>query len=133
MGGNKISASGVSPKWVKNNRRRGRGKLVITMASYALQTPPGFFYRKKIKIIEFFFGYIFSLKYWWKQIFSLGSFPRWVKSKRRRERRKKQKLIDSNNNGQLRIATPPRVAHVKPPGPICDKGETGPDGYFILD
>ena len=22
-----------------------------------------------------------------------------------------------NNNGQLRIATPPRVAHAKPPGP----------------
>ena len=23
-----------------------------------------------------------------------------------------------NNNDQLRIATPPRVAHAKPPGPI---------------
>ena len=23
-----------------------------------------------------------------------------------------------NNNGQLHIATPPRVAHAKPPGPI---------------
>ena len=23
-----------------------------------------------------------------------------------------------NNNGQLRIATPPQVAHAKPPGPI---------------
>ena len=27
-------------------------------------------------------------------------------------------LNDGNNNGQLRIATPPRVAHAKPPGPI---------------
>ena len=68
-GGNKISALGVSPNWVKSRRRRERGKkknsglgvaqaavterwpqkedktpnfrkLVITMASYALQTPP---------------------------------------------------------------------------------------------
>ena len=27
-------------------------------------------------------------------------------------------MNDGNNNGQLRIATPPRVAHAKPPGPI---------------
>ena len=35
----------------------------------------------------------------------------------RKEKRKKEKLNDGNNNGQLRIATPPQVAHVKPPGP----------------
>ena len=44
LGENKISASGVSPKWVKNKRRRKRErekakKSVLTMASYALQTP----------------------------------------------------------------------------------------------
>ena len=32
-----------------------------------------------------------------------------------KERRKKTKV--GNNNGQLRIATPPRVAHTKPHGP----------------
>ena len=31
---------------------------------------------------------------------------------------KNQKRLNfGNNNGQLRIATPPRVAHAKPPGP----------------
>ena len=29
----------------------------------------------------------------------------------------KERLNDCNNNGQLRIATPPRVAHAKLPGP----------------
>ena len=37
----------------------------------------------------------------------------WAKRKRKKER-----LNDGNNNGQLRIATLPRVAHAKPPGPI---------------
>ena len=36
-----------------------------------------------------------------------------------KEKRKKERLNDGNNNGQLRIATPPRVAHAKPPGPKC--------------
>ena len=31
---------------------------------------------------------------------------------------KERRLNDGNNNGQLRIAMPPRVAHAKPPGPI---------------
>ena len=30
---------------------------------------------------------------------------------------KERKANDGNNNGQLRIATPPRVAQAKPPGP----------------
>ena len=34
----------------------------------------------------------------------------WAKKKRERPK-------VGNNNGQLRIATPPRVAHAKPPGP----------------
>ena len=29
----------------------------------------------------------------------------------------KERLNDGNNNGQLRIATPHRVAHAKPQGP----------------
>ena len=44
-------------------------------------------------------------KYWGKQIFCL---------KQDGEKRR-QKF--GNNNGQLCIATPPRVAHAKPPGP----------------
>ena len=47
-------------------------------------------------------------KYWGKQIFSLGRFP---------EVGQKQKTKVFNNNGQLRIDIPPRVAHAKPPGP----------------
>ena len=55
--------------------------------------------------------------------------PKWVKSKtwreierekeKEREReRKTERLKVGNNNGQLRIAMPPRVVHAKPPGPI---------------
>ena len=32
--------------------------------------------------------------------------------------KREERLNDGNNNGQLRIAMPPRVAHAKPPGPI---------------
>ena len=32
-------------------------------------------------------------------------------------KRENERLNDGNNNDQLRIATPPRVAHAKPPGP----------------
>ena len=32
------------------------------------------------------------------------------------ERKKERRAKVGNNNGQLRIATPPRVAHAKPPG-----------------
>ena len=32
--------------------------------------------------------------------------------------KKEERPKVGNNNGQLRIATPPRLAHVKPPGPI---------------
>ena len=38
------------------------------------------------------------------------------------EKRKRERLNDGNNNGQLRIATPPRVAHAKPPGLIVVPG-----------
>ena len=43
-----------------------------------------------------------------------GSLPE-VGQKQKTER--KERLNDGNNNGQLHIATPPRVAHAKPPGP----------------
>ena len=47
-----------------------------------------------------------------------GVSPKWVKSKRRREKEKERRAKVGNNNGQLRIATPPRVTHTKLPGPI---------------
>ena len=47
------------------------------------------------------------------------------KEKTEREKRKKERLNDGNNNGQLRIATPPRVAHAKPPGPKEKKKRRG--------
>ena len=54
-------------------------------------------------------------KYWGKQIFTHGSFPE-VGQKQKTEREERRPKV-GNNNGQLRIATPPRVAHAKPPGP----------------
>ena len=56
------------------------------------------------------------LKYWGKQIFSLGSFPE-VGQKQKMERERERRPKVGNNNGQLRIARPPQVAHAKPPGP----------------
>ena len=52
-------------------------------------------------------------------MFTHGSFPEvGQKQKMERKREKKERLNDGNNNGQLRISTPPQVAHAKPPGPI---------------
>ena len=45
------------------------------------------------------------------------SFPKGVKSRRRRKKREKNLKV-GNNNGQPCIATPPRLAHAKPPWPI---------------
>ena len=56
-------------------------------------------------------------KYWGKQIFTHGRFPEVGQKQKTERKRKKERLNDGNNNGQLRIATPPRVAHTKPPGP----------------
>ena len=53
-------------------------------------------------------------KYCWKQICTHGSFPE-VGQKQKTE---KKRANNDKNNGQLRIATPPRVAYAKPPGPI---------------
>ena len=59
-------------------------------------------------------------KYLKKQIFTHG---RWSKAKdgENERKRKRERLNDGNNNGQLRIATPLRVAHAKPPGPITSQ------------
>ena len=59
-------------------------------------------------------------KYWGKQIFAHGDSPKWVKSRRwrrKKEKNKRERAKVGNNNGQLRIATPPRVAHAKLSGP----------------
>ena len=48
-------------------------------------------------------------------------------SKRERKKKKKRERERpkvGNNNGQLRIATPPRVAHAKPPGPKVIKRDS---------
>ena len=37
--------------------------------------------------------------------------------KQKTEKREKERPKVGDNNGQLRIAPPPRVAHAKPPGP----------------
>ena len=55
-------------------------------------------------------------KYLGKQIFSLGSFPKWVKSKRRKRNIRRAKV--GNNNGQLRITNATSGGVRKPPGPI---------------
>ena len=58
-------------------------------------------------------------KYWGKQIYSLDNFPKvGQKQNTEKEKRKKERLKVGNNNGQLCIAMPPRVAHAMPPGPI---------------
>ena len=58
-------------------------------------------------------------KYWGKEIFTHGSFPE-VGQKQKTEKRKRRGPNLVNNNGQLHIATPPRVAHAKLPGPKSD-------------
>ena len=65
-------------------------------------------------------------KYWGKQIFSLGSFS---EVGQKTEKKKRPKV--GNNNGQLRIATTPQVAHAKPPGPIITE-KTNKCGAHML-
>ena len=56
-------------------------------------------------------------KYWGKNYFAHGSFPEAGQKQKTEKKKKEERAKVGNNNGQLRIATPPRVAHVKPPGP----------------
>ena len=52
-------------------------------------------------------------------MFTLGRFLKVgqkQKTERERERNRERPKV-GNNNGQLRIATPPQVAHAKPPVP----------------
>ena len=54
-------------------------------------------------------------KYWVKNYFAHGRFPEVGQKQKMEKREKKRRPKVFNNNGQLHIATPPRVAHVKPP------------------
>ena len=56
-------------------------------------------------------------KYWGKQIFTHGRFPEVGEKQKteKKEERKRPKV--GNNNGQLALQRPPRVAHAKLPGP----------------
>ena len=56
-------------------------------------------------------------KNWGKQIFTHGRFPEVGQKQKTEEKTKKNER--KTDNSQLRIATPRRVAHAKPPGPIC--------------
>ena len=56
-------------------------------------------------------------KYWGKHIFSLGSFPKVGQKQKTAKKEREKRPKDGNNNGQLRIATPPRVAHAMSHGP----------------
>ena len=65
-------------------------------------------------------------KYWGKQIFTHGIFPevgQKQKTEKKKRERKRERLNNDKNNGQLRIATPPRVAHAMPLGPKEKKRE----------
>ena len=48
------------------------------------------------------------------------------RGKERKKERKKERPKVGNNNGQLRIAMPPRVAYAKPSGPKLFAGLTFP-------
>ena len=53
-----------------------------------------------------------------EQLFHTWEIPRsGSKAEDGEKRKRKKRLNDGDNNGQLRIATTPCVAHVKPPGP----------------
>ena len=69
-------------------------------------------------------------KYWGKQILGHGSFPE-VGQKQNRKR-DKDRLNDGNNNGQLRIAMPPQVAHAKPPGSIWEEWGKSSQMYDMI-
>ena len=66
-----------------------------------------------------------------KQIFTHGSFPE-VGQKQKTERKERRRPKVGNNNGQLRIATPPRVAHAKPPGPISLRDALSKSNYEFV-
>ena len=52
-----------------------------------------------------------------KQIFNCGSFSEVGQKQKTEKKRGRERAKVGNNNGQLRIATPPQVAHAKPPEP----------------
>ena len=56
-------------------------------------------------------------KYWCKKNFSLGRFPEVGQNLKTEKKERKRRAKVGNNNGQLRIVRPPRLAYAKPPGP----------------
>ena len=53
-----------------------------------------------------------------EKLFRTWEIPRsGSKAKNGEKERERERLNNDKNNGQLRIATLPRVAHAKPPGP----------------
>ena len=63
IGGNKFSATGVSPKWVKSRTRRKKN------------TPETRGWTRLRDRTLFYIFFLVMPKYWGKQIFSHGSFP----------------------------------------------------------
>ena len=55
-------------------------------------------------------------KYWGEANFHTRKIPR--SGSKAKEGQKEERLNDGDNNGQLCIATEPRMAHAKPPGQI---------------
>ena len=52
-------------------------------------------------------------KYWGKQIVTKGRFLEVGQKQKREKKKKKRRPKVGNNNGQLRIVTPTRLAHAK--------------------
>ena len=61
-------------------------------------------------------------KYWGKNYFAHRSFPEVGQKQKteKKQRKRRERPNDCNTIGQLRIATPPWVAHGKPPRPISN-------------
>ena len=98
--------------------------MTKTMASYAFRTPPRVAHAKppgpkKYCFLHMSSSYAKTLGqklFRTREIHQSGSKVKDGGKKRRRKKRR-ERLNEGNNNGHLRIATPPRVPYAKPPGP----------------
>ena len=71
-------------------------------------------------------------KYWGKQIFSLGSFPKvGQKQKTEKKEREKEERMLVITMANYALQTPPRVVHAKPPGPTISIGPICPYRYRL--
>ena len=95
---------------------RDRTLAIKSRKTVEKKTP---FFFKKIKFPQIFFLHISSryAKILGEKLFRTWEIPRSGSKAKDGGKKKKKRLNDGNNNGQLRIATPPRVAHTKPAGP----------------